>query len=180
MYHVSGMIDPGFSVDMVLMPRSATGTASVHGVSWRVVVVGDDIWLSGSALWKATLPAARAAQLGDGWVHVTDGGAAFGHAQILSKLFRGIATVIFGPHSGLKVTGRTTVGGRPAVELRNATDVYDVAGSGTPYPLRWLDTDTPGPNGQPCGITLDGFDAAAVAVTPPPDVVGTVVPSPHS
>ena len=173
------MIDPGIVLDLVLMPRAATGTMSSRGAKWRVVVVGDDIWMSGRELWDATLPAARATQLGDGWVHVTDGAAAFNYAHVLPRLHDSIALDIFGPHPGLRVTGRTTVAGRAAVELRNATDTYDVAAGGTPYPLRWLDKDLSGPNGQPCGITLDGF-GAVTAVTPPPDVAGTVSPAPHS
>jgi len=174
------MIDPGISLDMVVTSRGASGTMSSHGVSWQVVVIGDDIWMRGRALWTATLPAPRAAQLGDGWVHVTDGAAAFDYAHVLPHIHDSIATIIFAPRPGLTVTGRTAIGGRPAIEMCGPQDVYDVAATGTPYPLRWLDSDIKGPDGQPCGITLDGFDAAAVAVTPPPDVVGTVAPTPHS
>jgi hypothetical protein len=32
--------------------------------------------------------------------------------------------------------------------------------------VRWLEKENPGPNGQPCGITLDRFNAPASVQAP--------------
>jgi hypothetical protein len=150
---------------------------SEHGVTWQVVSLDHAVWVRGAALWQATLPRSQASALGDGWVRVTDSAAVYGFGGLLSSFDDAIAVQVFGHHAGLQVAGPATVDGRPATELRSGTDVYDIAASGTPYPLRWLDSDSPGPDGSWCGITLDGFEAAP-SVTPPATVVGVVGPSP--
>lgn len=170
------MIDPGFTLDLRVTPRGETGTMTAHGVTWEVLALDGTAWARGNALWAATLPAARAAALGDGWVQVSDPAAAFGWARLFVTLPTAVHDVVFGPHAGLHVSGTIRLGGRTAVELRSATDVYDVAATGTPYPLRWLDTDIPGPGGQPCGITLDRF-GEPVTLAPPSPVVAKLSPT---
>ncbi|HET9052357.1 MAG TPA: hypothetical protein VFO60_11705 [Candidatus Dormibacteraeota bacterium] len=171
------MLDPGLGVDLVVEPHAVTGTMSSHGVTWRVVCVGADVWLSGRELWVRTLGQARAAALGDAWVRATDPSAAYGSVALVPHLHGSIASIVFGPHAGLAVSGTATIGGRAATELRGPKDTYDVAAGGVPYPLRWLDRDITGPGGRPCGITLDSFDAI-VSVTPPASVAATITPSP--
>lgn len=172
------MLDPGLTVDLTVRPDGETGTMSSHGVSWQVLALDGAVWLRGRPLWDATLPAERAAALGDGWVRVTDAGAAFASARFLPTFDRAVTDVIFGAHAPLAITGRTFVGGRPAVELKGGKDVYDIAATGTPYPLRWLDGDIPGAGGQPCGVTLDRFDEP-VSLAPPSPVVATLSPTPQ-
>ena len=178
-YHVAGMLDPGLGVDLVVEPHAVTGTMSSHGVTWRVLCVGADVWLSGRELWVQTVGPARAAAFGDAWVRIADPSAAYGSVALVPHLHGSIAAIVFGPHPGLRVSGTATIGGRPTTELSGPKDTYDVASRGTPYPLRWLDRDIVGPGGQPCGITLDSFDAA-VSVTPPAAVAATVTPAPKA
>jgi hypothetical protein len=62
--------------------------------------------------------------------------------------------------------GEISLDGRRVIELRSKTDVYDVLATGTPYPVRWLELENPGPDGKPCGITIDGFGAPATVSAP--------------
>lgn len=177
-YHVTGMIDPDVTLDLRVTPRGETGTVTSHGITWHVLALDGAMWLQGRGLWAATLPPDRAAAYGDGWVRVTDGSAAFDTARILPTLPQAMVAQVFGPHPQLRVTATTTLAGRQAVELQGGKDIYDVAATGTPYPLRWLERDTPGADGRPCGITLDSFGAPA-GLAPPSPVVGTLSPSPR-
>jgi hypothetical protein len=171
------MLDPDLSIDMTVLPNGESGTLGSHGVTWRVLMRDGAVWLSGRELWAATLPADRAAALGDGWVRVTDPEAGFGWTKRLPTLAASISNIVFASHGPLAVSGSTTVGGRAAVELRGGADIYDVAATGTPWPLRWLDADIPGPGGQPCGVTLDRFDQPVTLPTPPAPVA-TLTPAP--
>jgi hypothetical protein len=165
-YHVSGMLDPGLAVDLVVTPGGVTGHLAARGVSWEEIEVKDQLWFRGAALWKATLDADRAVGLGDHWVLVNDPAAAFGFAGPLRKLETRMPGVVFRRRTAPGNRGTRQLGGRRVVELASDRDIYDVLADGTPYPVRWLETDNPGPSGQPCGITLDRFNAPAKVLPP--------------
>ena len=171
------MLDPGLGLDLQVTPRGEIGTLTSHGVTWRVVALDGAMWMRGRALWNATLPPDRAAAFGDSWVAVDDGEAGFGWARFLPAFPRQIVAQVFGPHDALRIAATTRFGGRDAVELRGGKDLYDIAATGTPWPLRWLDADIPGPGGQPCGVTLDRF-GEPVALAPPSPVIATLTPAP--
>ena len=171
-YHVSGMLDTGFVVDVVVLPDAASGSVTSHGVTWRFVEVHGRLWLRGAALWRATVARAAAARLGDDWVSVRDPKAAYGWAGRLSHLPAGIPDLVFVAKPGLVNRGVRTVGGHRVIELSSKNDVYDVLTSNPPYPIRWLEPDERGPNGQPCGIELDRFDAVVNVTAPARWVVG--------
>ena len=165
-YHVGGMLDPGLAVDLVVTRHGSTGGITTHGVTWEEVAVGGDTWFRGAALWQATLPAEQAAALGDDWVLVTDPAAAFGFAGPLHDLPARIPDVVFGPHPQLKNRGARRLSGQQVVELSSSRDTYDVLETGTPYPVRWIEVENVGPDGKPCGITLDRFGAATTVEAP--------------
>lgn len=171
-YHVKGMVDPGINLDIVVVREGWTGTVTRQGVSWSGIVLDGTVWFRGAQLWSATLPAQQAAAFGDHWVRVDDPAAAYGLAKNLSRLERSIPGVVFARHPGL-VSRLTDFEGRRVIELRSRTDLYDVLASGTPYPLRWLELDKGSPGQNPCGITLDRFDADVTVEPPQPALVLT-------
>jgi hypothetical protein len=160
------MLDPGFEVDLVVVPGGSTGTATSHGVTWREITTGGHTWFQGAGLWAATEPAAVASSLGESWVLVQAASTGFDLAPRFMHLDVAIPLVVFAQSKGLQNLGETTLDGRRVVELRSKTDVYDVLAAGTPYPVRWLELEHPGPNGKPCGITVDRFGAPTVVTAP--------------
>jgi hypothetical protein len=166
-YHVTGMLDEGFTVDLVVLPRGSAGTVTTHGVSWQETSLDGRVWFRGRRLWVATLDAARARRYANRWVRVLDAKAGFGWAGRLSHLPESIPGVVFGPQDGLHNDGLVTIEGQRVVELTTNEDIYDVRADPPYFPVRWLEKGNPGPNGAPCGITLSQFNARH-AVHPPP------------
>lgn len=166
-YHVFGMLDPDVQVDVVIIPGGVVGTVSTHGLTWRQVSRHGSSTVRGDGLWRATLPATQAAALGDSWVQVADPAAGFGVIARIAQADASIPALVFSHHIGLLNRGKRRVNGRDVVELSSSTDVYDVLADGTPFPVRWLDTETRAPDGSLCGISLDRF-GEHVAFTVPP------------
>lgn len=169
-YRVTGMLDPGLTVDVVVVPDGSMGTITSHGVSWEQIAFAGTIWFKGPDLWHATLGPEDSDRLGDQWVKVETESAAFGLAKMLTVLDKSIPGLVFAAKPGLKNRGLKDVLGQRVIELENDTDVYDVRADGTPYPIRWLEKETPGPDGKPCGITLSEFDSP-VSIVPPTSTV---------
>lgn len=169
-YRVTGMLDPDLTVDVVVVPGGSMGTITSHGVSWEQIASAGSIWFKGPDLWHATLSPEDAARLDDQWVRIETESAAFGLPKRLAALDKSIPGVAFAAKPGLTSRGVKQVLGQRVIELENDTDVYDVRADGTPYPIRWLEKETPGPDGQPCGITLSEFDTP-VSIVPPASTV---------
>ncbi|MFL6238063.1 MAG: hypothetical protein ACJ735_01030 [Actinomycetes bacterium] len=165
-YRVTGTLDPGFSVNLVVVPTGSRGTVTVHGVTWNEVTVGGRTWFRGAKLWQATVSKARAAAYDDHWVLVRRPRAAFGFAGRIAHLHESIPGVVFGPQQGLSNTGARKLNRERVVELVSDSDIYDVQASDPHYPVRWLEKENPGPDGSPCGITIDAFNQP-VTVPPP-------------
>ncbi|SRR5258708_38995076 len=117
-------------------------------------------------------PAAVAAALGDRWVLVQSASSGFELAPRLAHLYTTIPRVVFALKPGLQNIGEVSLSGRRVVELRSERDIYDVLATGKPYPVRWLELENPGPDGKPCGITIDGFGAPATVTAPSNPVPG--------
>jgi hypothetical protein len=173
-YHVVGMLDPGMDVDLVVVPGGSTGTVTTQGVTWREITTSGQTWFQGAALWAATQPAEVAFALSNNWVLVQSAATGFGVAPRFAHLDFAIPSVAFGKSKGLENRGEITLNGRRVVELRSETDVYDVLAVGIPYPVRWLELEHPGPNGKPCGVTLDRFGAPTVVTAPSNAVPGPI------
>jgi hypothetical protein len=165
-YRIDGMLDPGFTVHIVVVRGGSTGTVTAKGITWSTVASHGKLWLQGRGLWQKTLSPAEAARLGDSWVLVTDPNAAFRYARALRNLDETIPGIVFGPHPTLVNKGAIVVDGARVVRLESDDDIYDILATGTPFPTSWLEKENPGPDGKPCGITLSGYDAPAV-VRPP-------------
>jgi hypothetical protein len=165
-YHVSGMLDDGFTVDLRVSRTSLAGTVTHNGISWQVVQDRGRLWFRGSAMWHATISADAAERLGDNWVQVTSFNAGFGYAAHLVDLQREMPDEVFRDKPGLRNVGFRTFAQRRVVELSSDEDVYDVTAAAPHDPLRWLEPDEIGPDGKPCGIVLDHFGAAVHVVAP--------------
>ena len=159
-------------VDLVVVPGGSTGTVTTQGVTWREITTSGQTWFQGAMLWAATQPAQVASTLGDNWVLVRSAATGFGLGPRFSDLDFAIPTVAFSHSKGLENHGEITLSGRRVLELRSKTDVYDVLAVGTPYPVRWLELEHPGPNGKPCGVSLDAFGLPAVVAAPANAVPG--------
>ncbi|MFN2463612.1 MAG: hypothetical protein ABR573_06895 [Candidatus Dormibacteria bacterium] len=163
-YRVKGMIDPGITVDLVILKNGSRGTVTTHALTFEEIALDGRLWLRGAALWKATATP-RASELDGEWVRVTDPAAAYTYATHLFRLEQAIPNVVFGPRAALK-RALTTFNGRRVIELSNDREIYDVLADGRPYPVRWAERDNPGPDGQPCGIILSDFNAPATLTAP--------------
>jgi hypothetical protein len=170
-YRVVGMLDDDLDVSLTVTPQGSRGALTSHGVSWQEVSIGPTIWFRGRSLWRATTSAATAQRLGDRWVRVTDEHAGFGWAGPVRNLPSTIPLNFFTAKGALRNLGRRTVDGRPVVRIANGADRHDVLTSGPPYPVDWLETDEPGPDGQPCGVALSAFNAPVRLVRPRTDLV---------
>lgn len=165
-YRVVGQIDDQLTVAMTVTPDGTRGTVTSHGVSWQEVERHGTVWFRGVRLWRATVSAAKAQRFGDSWVRVTDPSAGFGWLTPLSDVQAAIPTIFFAPKGAMVNLGRRVIDGREVVRIKNGPDIHDVLASGTPYPVDWLETDEPGPDGQPCGVALSAFDAPVMVKAP--------------
>jgi hypothetical protein len=158
-YHVSGMLDDGFTVDLRVSRTSLVGHVTTEKVTWDVVQDHGQLWFRGAAMWRATISADKAASYGDSWVRVSSLNAGFGWAAHLVDLQREMPDEVFRDKSGLRNIGVRTFDGRRVVRLSSPKDLYDVEVDAPHRPLRWLEPDELGPDGKPCGVVLDDFDA---------------------
>jgi hypothetical protein len=165
-YRVVGQLDDQLTVSLTVTPNGTRGTVTSHGITWQDVELHGKVWFRGSQLWRNTVSRAKARRFGNRWVLVTNKTAGFGWRDPLSDVQIAIPTVFFAPKGDMVSLGTRTVDGRAVVRIKNGPDFHDVLASGTPYPVDWLETDEPGPDGQPCGVTLSDFNAP-IAVTAP-------------
>jgi hypothetical protein len=131
-----------------------------------MVAVDGSVWFRGARLWQATTSRPAAERFGNSWVKVTDPAAGFGWRNPLSDVPLAIPTNFFAPRADMVNLGRMALDGRDVVRIRNGSDFHDILATGTPYPIDWLETDEPGPDGQPCGVTISGFNAPATLTAP--------------
>jgi hypothetical protein len=165
-YRVVGQLDDQLTVALTVTPNGTRGSVTSHGVSWQEVELHGTVWFRGAALWRATAPAAKSRRFGNHWVRVIDKTAGYGWRDPLSDVQTAIPSVFFAPKGDMVNLGRHVIDGRAVVRIKNGPDFHDVLATGTPYPLDWLETNEPGPDGQPCGVTLSDFDSP-VSVTAP-------------
>jgi hypothetical protein len=165
-YHVAGMLDSGFVVDVVVTPRGFRGTVTTHGVQWQAVSVDGALYFRGGAMWRATVSSATAQGFADNWVRVRQLNAGYGWAAHLVDLPAVVPDEVFRDKPGLVNVGARVVGGEDVAELASPEDVYDVRVATPHYPVRWIEPDEVGADGRPCGIILDRF-AQPVAIVAP-------------
>jgi hypothetical protein len=164
--HISGTVVSGsspISLNLSLVSGvGGTGDMSENGLSFKIVVIRNEVYINGSpGFWKH-FGGATAAQVFKGkWLKAPASGQFASLAQ-LSNLHALLGTVL-STHGALTKTGTSTVQGESAVGVRDVTQggTLYVASTGKPYPLEILKSGSQGGR-----IVLDDFDKS-VSLTPP-------------
>lgn len=140
--HVSGSVGSSGSpitLDLNLAAgKGGTGEISVNGLSFKLILVGDTAYMSGSSAFYSHIGGTAAAQLLAGkWLKVSAASgefAAFGQLANMSKLIDSTLA----SHGGLSKGATTTVNGQQAIAVTDTTKggVLYVATTGKPYPVQ--------------------------------------------
>jgi hypothetical protein len=151
--HVSGSLNTGGSLvklDLSLVAgKGATGQLSQNAASFKLILVDNTAYISGSPAFYRSLGGSAAAQLFNGkWLKasaITGDFASFGQLANMRKL---IDTTLTG-HGILAKGATTTVNGQQAIAITDTTKhgVLYVATTGKPYPIQ---------------ISKDGSEAGAI------------------
>jgi hypothetical protein len=165
--HVSGSLQSGgtpVTLDLHLAAgKGARGELSQNGASFKLILVGDTAYISGSPAFYRSLGGAAAAQLFQGkWLKAsakTGDFASFGTLADMRKLIDSTLTT-----SGALAKGATTVvNGQNAVAITDTTKdgTLYVATSGKPFPLQLSK------GGSESGkITFDGWNEPVTIAAP--------------
>jgi polyisoprenoid-binding protein YceI len=169
--HVSGSIVASgvpLNLDLTLVSgQGGRGQVSEGGLSFRVVHLGQTVYLYGTpAFWQHFGGATAAQRINGRWVKASATGP-FASLASLTDLHRLLGSILLS-HGTLTKGPTATVNGRRAVELRDQTaggTSYYVATTGPPYPVeikrRGLST---------VRIVFDRFNQA-VSLAPPANAV---------
>lgn len=140
--HVSGSLRSGsapVTLDLSLVAgKGAQGEISQNGASFKLILVGNTAYISGSPAFYRSLGGSAAAQLFKGkWLKASATTGEFASFKQLADMRQLIDTTLAA--SGTLVKGKTTkVNGQPVVAITDSTKdgTLYVATTGKPYPLQ--------------------------------------------
>ena len=166
--HVSGNLTSNgtpFTVDLsTARGKGATGSASVNGLQFDLVKIGDTAYIKGSDDFYKHFAGAAIAQLLHGrWVKASADSARFRSFAALASM-AGLFAKISASHGKLVNDGKKTYHGQQVVVIRDTSDgskLY-VAASGKPYPVALT-----GGNGEQSGQVSFGDWNKPVSLTAP-------------
>lgn len=148
--HVSGSLVTGgahVKLDLSLASgKGATGSLSENGMSFKLVMVGNTAYISGSAAFYRQLGGAAAAQLLAGkWLKAPANTGEFAQLGQLASMSKLIDAVL-SSHGKLTKGATTTIGGQSAIAVTDASKsgTLYVATTGEPYPLQISKTGSEG------------------------------------
>ena len=154
--HVAGSVNSGgapVSLDLNLASgKGATGQVSQNGSTFRIIIDGQDAYISGSDAFYSKLGGSAAAQLLAGkWLKIATSTPEFASFASLANMRKLLDTVLVG-HGTLEKGATTTIGGQQAIAVKDTTrgGVLYVATGGKPYPLQ---------------ITKSGSEAGTISFT---------------
>jgi hypothetical protein len=140
--HVSGSIKSGtapVTLDLNLASgKGARGEISENGASFKLILLGDTAYISGSPAFYRSLGGAAAAQLLDGkWLKTSARSGEFASFGALANMSQLIDTTL-AAHGVLAKGATTTVNGQQAIAVSDATKsgTLYVATTGKPYPIQ--------------------------------------------
>jgi hypothetical protein len=145
--------------------RGGEGNMALDGASFRIVAVGNTLYISGSRRFWRRFAGNAGLTFAGKWLKVpeTGGFASFADLTNLHRFFAGALA----PHDSVSKGAITTVDGRRAVLLvdRVTGGTMYVAASGTPYPLEIVKRGALGSR-----FSFGQFNQP-VTVTPPPSAI---------
>lgn len=164
--HISGhIVDNGapLTIDLTIVKgKGGTGTLAENGLTFRLVRVGDSVYINGSeAFLRSIAGAGAAAALHGRWLK---GSATIGPLAPLSGLTdtQKLFGSALGQHGTLANRGETTYQGQKVVEIDDTTEggkLY-VAAQGTPYPVALTGSKQQG------ALRFDSWGAGATLAAP--------------
>lgn len=166
--HIAGLILEGstpLTLDLrLVVAKGATGSMSENGVGFRVVRIGDKVYIRGSdAFYKQFAGAATARLLKGKWLVSSASTGKFAALTPLTdqqKFFKGS----LGSHGTLTKGAETTVNGQKVIALtdgRGGGTLY-IATTGQPYPIELV---SPG-NGKQGKVTFDQWNNTVTITAP--------------
>ncbi len=169
--HVSGSIVTGgtpVTLDLTLASgKGATGEISENGLSFKLIMTGDTVYMSGSPAFYRRIGGTAAVQLLAGkWLKAPATSGEFASFGSLANM-RTLIDSTLSSHGTLAKGSTTTVGGQSAIAVTDTTKggTLYVATKGQPYPLQI--TKTGAESGR---ITFDRWNQS-VTITPPSNAV---------
>jgi hypothetical protein len=139
--HVSGSLKSGglpVTLDLNLVAgKGARGEISQNGVSFKVILVGNTAYISGSHAFYRSLGGTAAAQLFDGkWLKAPTTTGEFASFSQLADMRKLIDSALTG-HGTLVKGATTVVNGQKALAVTDASKegTLYVAATGKPYPI---------------------------------------------
>ena len=140
--HVSGSLKSGgapVTLDLSLVAeKGAQGEISQNGASFKLILVGDTAYISGSPAFYRSLGGSAAAQLFKGkWLKASATSGEFASFKQLADMRQLIDTTL-AAHGTLVKGATTTVNGQPVIGITDSTKdgTLYVATTGKPYPLQ--------------------------------------------
>jgi hypothetical protein len=170
--HVSGSLvsngTPG-TIDLVTAPgKGDKGSASVNGLEFDAIRIGDTVYIHGSDdFYKHFAGAAIAQLLHNRWIKAS---ANDGRLRSLASRIdiRNLFDEVSSRHGKLSNDGKTTYKGQQVVVIRDASDnsrLY-VAGTGKPYPVALVG----GKKGETVNLAFGDWNKP-VSLAPPKDAI---------
>lgn len=164
--HIAGSIVSGgvpLSLDLHLASgKGGTGQMSENGLTFRIISVGNNVYIQGTPTFWAHFAGPTVAKRLDGkWLKAPASGQ-FASVSALTNM-QELFNRLLQSHGVLKKTGTTTVNGQKAVAVTDTTQggTLYVAATGQPYPIKVVKSGTGG--GQ---ITFDRINQP-VSLIPP-------------
>jgi hypothetical protein len=166
--HVSGrLVSNGTPVTLdvtMVHGKGAKGSASINGLSFDAVRIGDTVYIHGSdEFYKQYAGAAVAQLLHDRWIKTSTNQPQFRSFAPLTDI-GALLTRVSKSHGKLVNDGTTTYKGQQVVAIRDSSDgskLY-VAATGKPYPVALVG----GKKGQTGTIAFDDWNKAASLTAP--------------
>ncbi len=140
--HVSGSLKSGgapVTLNLSLVAeKGAQGEISQNGASFKLILVGDTAYISGSPAFYRSLGGSAAAQLFKGkWLKASATSGEFSSFKQLADMRQLIDTTL-AAHGTLVKGATTTVNGQPVIAITDGSKdgTLYVATTGKPYPLQ--------------------------------------------
>jgi hypothetical protein len=165
--HVTGSLKSGGSpvtLDLHLMAgKGAKGELSQNGASFKLILLGNTAYISGSPAFYHSLGGTAAAQLFQGkWLKASATSGEFASFSQLADMRKLIDSTLAG-HGALVKGATSTVNSQPAIAINDSSKsgTLYVATTGKPYPIQLSKA------GSESGkITFDKWNQAVAIVAP--------------